>query len=295
VTRIFSSASHRVPYASAIVSLTAAALLQLVPARALADGGSVQADAQALVDRAYEEHAAGRYVEAVGSYLKAYELTKTTAILYNVAIIYDRSLHEPGLATEYYRRYVEARDATPDLVQRATERIAMLKKEIEEEEAKKVTELAAPPAPAETSQAATPALAPPNAAPVPAPSAEAPAAASAGSGGSGLRTVGLVLGGVGLAGIGTSMALGLIAKNKDDEANITCGPATCSTRQGFTAEHDAVSFATAATVTFIAGAAILASGVTLYVVAPRSRGTPSLMLAPQVATRAAGVALYARF
>jgi hypothetical protein len=110
-----------------------------------------------------------------------------------------------------------------------------------------------------------------------------------------LRTAGIVLGGVGLVGIGTSMALGLLAKNKNDEANVSCGPATCSTKQGFTAEHDAVSFANAATVTFIAGAAILATGVTLYVVAPRSRSTASLTLAPQVASRAAGVALYARF
>src|SRR5690349_16640257 len=53
--------------------------------------------AEQLANRAYDEHAAGKYPEAIASYLKAYELSNAGVILFNVATIYDRKLHEREL------------------------------------------------------------------------------------------------------------------------------------------------------------------------------------------------------
>jgi hypothetical protein len=278
--------------ATPLLAFAAAAFLQIVPATAHAAGVSAEADAQALVDRAYEEHAAGRNVQAVGSYLKAYGLTRNSAILFNVATIYDRSLHERALAAEYYRRYAQAPDATPELVQKATERIGALKKEMDDEDAKRAAELAAPRPAASTPAAPSPTVTAPVAATAPAP-AEAPVTAE--SSGSGLRAAGLVLGGVGLAAVGTGLVLGLVAKGKNDQVNGECGPSTCATQDGVNTAHSAVSLSTAATVTFIAGAAIMATGVTFFIVAPRSHTTAQVTVAPQVGSGSGGLTLYARF
>jgi hypothetical protein len=284
---------------AALVALAAAALVQIAAAPLARAAGQGDADAQALVDRAYAEHAAGKDVEAVGSYLKAYELTRVAAILYNVATIYDRRLHERALAMEYFRRYAQAPDAKPELVEKATARIASLKGELDEEEARKAAEHAASSAPAP----APPEVPPPAATALETPpGASSPADSAAEAGArpepreSGWRPTGLIVGGVGLAAIGTSMALGLVAKGKIDEANTHCGPSTCSTAQGVTLEHQAVSFANAATITFVAGAALLAVGVTIFFVAPRGQvPRAQITLAPQVGLGTAGLALYSRF
>jgi hypothetical protein len=85
------------------------------------------------------------------------------------------------------------------------------------------------------------------------------------------------------------MALGLVAKAKSDDANAVCGPSTCSTSRGVTLEHEAVDYSTAATLSFIAGAALLGAGVTLVVLAPRASAA-RVVVAPQVSAREAGVA-----
>src|SRR5262249_23203102 len=59
--------------------------------------------AEALASEAYAQHLAGRDAEAIGTYLKAYELSHAAAILFNVAMIYDRKLHERALAMDYFR------------------------------------------------------------------------------------------------------------------------------------------------------------------------------------------------
>jgi hypothetical protein len=85
--------------------------------------------AQELADRAYELHSAGDFAASIATYLKAYELSNAGVILLNVATIYDRKLHERDLAADYYRRYLHAPDAEPDLVQKATQRLTTLKQE----------------------------------------------------------------------------------------------------------------------------------------------------------------------
>jgi hypothetical protein len=291
---------RRPPVATFAVALF---LLQLASSRAYA--AEPETDAQALVDRAYAEHAAGRDVEAVGSYLKAYELTKAAAILFNVAMLYERHLHERALALEYYRRYAEAPEAKPELVQRAIERLGALKREQDEEDARRAAELAAPRTPAQPEPAPSPAGEGEEEAhspPQPSGEARAPASADPSDTNAGtntratrMRATGLVLGGVGLVSVGTSMVLGLVAKGKNDEANTYCSPSVCATQQGVSAEHAAVAFSTAATVTFVAGAVFLAAGVTFFVAAPRSRARAQITLVPQAGSRAAGLTLYSTF
>lgn len=77
-------------------------------------------EARALYDK--EE-----YGQAVAVYLEAYKLQPTAAVLYNVAVIYDKKLGEADLAIDFYRRYIGSPDADPAVVQRATARIQELK------------------------------------------------------------------------------------------------------------------------------------------------------------------------
>lgn len=109
---------------------------------------------------------------------------------------------------------------------------------------------------------------------------EAPAAAAApagthaasdaearASGGSPLRTIGIVTAGIGVVGIGVGSYLGLSAKSDYDDAKRACVGNGC-----YDAEYDRIESArsqgTAATVVFIAGGALLATGTVLFFVAP---------------------------
>lgn len=77
-------------------------------------------EARALYDK-------GDFGKAVAIYLEAYKLQPTAAVLYNVAVIYDKKLGEADLAIDFYRRYIGSPDADPAAVQRATARIQELK------------------------------------------------------------------------------------------------------------------------------------------------------------------------
>jgi hypothetical protein len=270
------------------IALGVGAFVQVVPLRARAADPS--ADAQALVDKAYQEHAAGNDTLAVGTYLKAYDLSHAAAILYNVATIYDRRLHERSLAAEYFRRYIQAPDAITDLVQKATARITALKKEIEEEDAKRMAELAArPPSAPSSLPAATPATTQPD-------RTETPSPPPSEGGWSGLKTTGAVVGAAGILGVGASLILGAVAKSKIDDANKVCGPTTCSTQDGVTEEHAAVSLSTAATVTFVTGATFLAAGGAIFFLAhPSQTSSAQITVAPQVGAKGGGITAYASF
>ena len=89
----------------------------------LASAGTARADGaptsvhtvEELTNRAYDQTSAGSHAEAIATYMKAYEISKAAAILYNIAAIYDRKLHERTLAIEYFRRYLQAPDAESGL------------------------------------------------------------------------------------------------------------------------------------------------------------------------------------
>ena len=87
-------------------------------------------EVESLASRAQLAYKGARYGDAVALYLKAYRLQPASILLYNIGYIYDRKLDEPSLAVTYYRRYIKAIDAEPDLVQKATRRLRTLKESV---------------------------------------------------------------------------------------------------------------------------------------------------------------------
>ena len=213
--------------------------------------------AEDLAATAYDQQAAGKYADAIGSYLEAYKLSGASIILFNVAVIYDHRLHEDTLATEYYRRYLGSADADPELARKATAHLEAL---AQAREAASQT----PPPPA----AAAPSSAPATVAPPPYPVA----AASPPEGGNGQRRAALVVGGVGLLALGATAVLSIVAKVQDGDANAYCNGSACTDQRGVDLARSSGDFATAATVTFISGAALLAAGVVIYLLTPSTHG-----------------------
>jgi len=223
--------------------------------------------AQELADRAYELHEAGDYPAAIAAYLKAYEASSAAVTLLNIATIYDRKLHERQLAVEYYRRYLRAPDAEPDLVQKATERLTALKQ----------VEVALVPVAPAAATTATDTGAP--------------------SRPSGVRTAGFVVVTAGITTLGASMVLGLLAKGKNDDANGMCKGDVCASSEGVNLAHQANALATASTVTFCASLVFAASGLTMIVLAPGTSDPRSarLALAPSFGMHGAGLDLGGAF
>jgi serine/threonine-protein kinase len=103
-----------------------------------------------------------------------------------------------------------------------------------------------------------------NAAPV-------PQDASSGNG-SLLRTSALVTAGAGIVGMGLGALFGLQAKSHLDESNSNqhCLPDNRCDGVGTLARNQAISSATASTVSFVVGGVLVAGGVVLYLLAPSS-------------------------
>jgi hypothetical protein len=105
------------------------------------------------------------------------------------------------------------------------------------------------------------------------------------------RTSAIVTAGLGLVGIGVGSYFGIEAKSKYDESNNAgcdaknnCPPAAATIRD------QAISAGNASTVAFIAGGALLAGGVVLWLVAP-SRKTATVGFSPMGWPRGGGLAL----
>jgi hypothetical protein len=245
------------------------------PASATDASPSASFSAQQLTDLAYELHAAGNYAASIATYLKAYEVSGAGVILLNVATIYDRKLHERDLAADYYRRYLRAADAEPDLVLKATQRLTALK---QGEEAS-TTALPSPGAAAETEHPVAAAeshpVLPPFTTPPDVTALDDRTKARARK----MRTAGIVTGSIGVAGLTTSVVLGLLAKGKNDDANALCNGDACSNNEGVHLAHQAGNLATASTITFFAGLALAGGGLTIVLLAPREPATAATRLA----------------
>jgi hypothetical protein len=124
-----------------------------------------------------------------------------------------------------------------------------------------------------------PAAQPVAAAPISA-NAPPPAGSSSFFNGSPLQTIGLVTAGVGVVGLGASLVFGLNATslNKESNSDGHCTPTTGCDLYGFEKRSDAADAADTATVLLIAGAALTATGATLFIIGS-SRGSES---APRV-------------
>lgn len=123
--------------------------------------------------------------------------------------------------------------------------------------------------------------------------------ADGGGGGEGgsrstLRTAGWVMVGTGAAALVAGGALGLVAKSDYSGSKGSCGAGgTCTNMSDINGQKSAASMATAATVVFLAGAAIAAAGVTLELL-PRGR-TTALRVEPSVGASFAGLAAAGAF
>jgi hypothetical protein len=113
----------------------------------------------------------------------------------------------------------------------------------------------------------------------------------------GVRTAGFIVVASSLAAFGASMVLGLLAKGKNDDSNALCKGDVCQSSEGVNLAHQANALAAASTVTFCASLVLVASGLTMIVMAP---GTPDghsarLALAPSGDAHGASLRLAGAF
>ncbi len=113
-----------------------------------------------------------------------------------------------------------------------------------------------------------------------------------------LKTVAFVLGGVGLAGIAAGSVFGVLTGSATSQQKNDCpSSASCPNHAQAQSDHStAVTDGTISTVSFIAGGALLAGGIVLYVVA-RSSAAPAtgLVVSPSVGPQGGGMTLLGTF
>ncbi len=102
------------------------------------------------------------------------------------------------------------------------------------------------------------------------------------SDGSTQRVTGLVLGGAGIVGVGLGTFFGLRASSKWSDAKEQCTdyPYGCGT-DGTDLRSSARSAGNVSTIAFVAGGALLATGVVLYLTAPSKKESVALNVGPQ--------------
>jgi hypothetical protein len=102
------------------------------------------------------------------------------------------------------------------------------------------------------------------------------------SDGSPQRVVGLVVGGAGIVGVGLGTFFGLRAFGKWSDTKRACSdyPYGCGT-EGTDLRSSAASAGTTSTIAFIAGGALLATGVVLYLTAPTKKTSVAMAIGPQ--------------
>jgi hypothetical protein len=110
-----------------------------------------------------------------------------------------------------------------------------------------------------------------------------------------MRVAGLVTAGVGVVGVGVGAYFGLDAIQKKSAAN--CPQNECDLRNGGdpARQQAAMQSGRLSTIFFVAGAAVTAAGVTLWLVAPRTPRAAGISLAPRVAFDGGGFAVDGRW
>lgn len=112
---------------------------------------------------------------------------------------------------------------------------------------------------------------------------EPPATKEAPAEGNGQRVLGIVLGSAGIVGLGVGGVLGGLASSTWSSAK-SCVSATatdCANREQAMADHDsAVALATGSTIGFIAGGALLVTGVIVFLTAPKHATTATARFVP---------------
>jgi hypothetical protein len=118
--------------------------------------------------------------------------------------------------------------------------------------------------------------------------------------GQGQRTAGLVLGAAGLAGLGVGTVFGVLAIHDWSSSKNECAsPTDCPNHPAAVSDHDrAETSSTIATVGFVAGGVLLATGIVAWLTSPpiaAESATASTHLAPMLGPGLAGFALRGRF
>ncbi len=100
------------------------------------------------------------------------------------------------------------------------------------------------------------------------------------NGGNAQRTAGTLVSGIGVVGIGVGTVFGLLSISKHATVTSQCSATTCKSQDGFDASNDAITFGNISTAAFIVGGVALATGLTLWLTAPRSAepGAPTARL-----------------
>jgi tetratricopeptide (TPR) repeat protein len=232
--------------------------------------------AEALAQQAFDAYVKGDSVSALALYKRAYQASSAGTILFNIANIYDKKLGDKQQALDYYQQYLRSGDTDPDVVKRATERIEILRAELEA--AQQAQGEARPTRSTAPSGTASPAAAPRVAI---APSPPPPPLAERGAG---WRWAGLATAAVGLGGVGLGGVYGLIAKSKNDRAEAMCDGRVCPDWGGVALTEEARRAARVSTVGFVAGGVLVAGGIGIFLYAPRKQGArvdrASIRIAP---------------
>jgi hypothetical protein len=136
----------------------------------------------------------------------------------------------------------------------------------------------------------------------PTPVADDASSRQVGNDGQGRRTVGVVMGAVGIAAVGVGAVTGILTITKNHQASACPSDGPCASAAAVDASNSARTLGDVSTASFIAGGALLAGGVLVYLLAPREehKTTPasaarSLSLAPLVGSSSAGVGVSGSF
>lgn len=203
--------------------------------------------AEQLAQEAFEAYQAGRHIDAVALYRRAYRAAPSAAMLYNLARIYDVGLRDGPLAVDFYRQYIADPGAEPDRLVTANERLLALRAAESAERAER-----------EGAEAQGPA-----AAPAPRPSSPP---SPPGDTLSGLQIGGMAVAAAGLVGLGVGARYGLVAKDDADSAREVCDGNACRSQAGVDAAHSARDNALLSTVGFAVGAGLLTVGIVMWIV-----------------------------
>jgi serine/threonine-protein kinase len=107
------------------------------------------------------------------------------------------------------------------------------------------------------------------------------------SGLGGQRTLAIVAGAAGLVGLGLGSAFGLVSSSRKSDADKHCDANNACDDEGLGLRHDAIKAGNIATIGFVAGGVLAATGIVLWITAPRRAATAT---APSAAApRAAGL------
>ncbi len=101
---------------------------------------------------------------------------------------------------------------------------------------------------------------------------------------SSMRKAGFVVGGIGVAVLGIGAVTGVVAKRKNDEADVICGDGspTCPSDAGYDASQKAYQLAQVSTATFIVGLAGIGAGAIMIAMSPKNAPVKtSLSIGPQ--------------